>query len=140
MTPADVVLAIGQAGRAAARGKEADSEFARGQLLSAYSIARHLSVEIEAYEPELNGFVSDVSGWAGELGGDGAIGAAAEQLRLAEDTTAIADATCVLLECLRADGSPAAAQLRLRVRKRLRALADREVELLAEVIEGGARS
>jgi hypothetical protein len=136
MTPADVVAAIGQAARAAARDDGASSEFARGQLLSAYSTSRHLSVELASYEAELQSFASDVGRWARDFDEAGPIAALAAVVEDAPDAQALGDATCVLLERLRADGSEAANDLRARIHARLRRLADREVELLADVIEG----
>jgi hypothetical protein len=138
LTPAEVVTAIGRTARESARGTERSSDYARGQLMSAYSISRHLAVEIDVYAPELNAFAADVAAWAADFGPSDPIGAVAEQLRSARDASEIADALCLLLERLRADGSEPAAQLRTRVRGRLRRLADREVDLLAEVIEPAA--
>src|SRR4051812_41362354 len=136
MTPSEVVLAVGKAARAATRGNEGDSEFARGQLLSAYSISRHLSIEIESYGPELRAFAADLSAWAREFGDGDPIRALGGQLDDAGHTAELAEATCRLLERLRTDQTEAAADLRAKVRSRLRRLADREVELLAAAIEG----
>lgn len=136
MTPADVVRAVGQAARAAARGQDADSDFARGQLLSAYSISRHLAVEIESYGPELRAFAADVAGWTRDFGESDPIGALGTQVERAKGVSELGVATCLLLERLRVSDSEAAADLRDRVRARLRRLADREVDLLAAVIEG----
>jgi hypothetical protein len=128
LTPADVVTAIGRAARDAARGDGVTSAYARGQLLSAYSSARHVRVEIDAYPAELRAFAADVAaaveprapGLAAELTGDA--GAAR-----------VAALTCEALERLRAHGDDAAVR---RIQERLRRLADREVELLADAIEG----
>ena len=46
---------------------------------------------------------------------------------------------CELLDQLREDSSPRARELHAAVRSELVKLTDREVELLADVIEGGAR-
>ena len=135
LTPAEVVAAIGRAAREAARGEESSNDYGRGQLMSAYSISRHLAVEIEAYGPELRAFAAEVGTWARDFGPSDPIAPVAGALESALDANQIADAVCQLLERLRADGSERAADLRTRVRARLRELADREVELLADVIE-----
>ncbi len=124
LTPAEVVSAIGQAARDAARGDGVTSAYARGQLLSAYSSARHVTVEIDAYPAELRAFAADLAA---------VVESPAPELAAASGAAQLGALTCDALAQLRADGDDAAVR---RIHERLRRLADREVELLAQVIEG----
>ena len=128
LTPAEVVTAIGRAARDAARGDGATSAYARGQLLSAYSSARHVTVEIDAYPSELRAFSADVAAVVEPHAPGLAAGLAREG-----GAARVAELTCEALERLRTGGDDAAVR---RIQERLRRLADREVELLAEAIEG----
>ena len=126
LTPAEVVIAIGRAARDAARGNAEASEFSRGQLLSAYSCARHLAVEL--------GFGADVRACAADV--DAILrDANAGPLEVTDDGGRLGPLLCDALDRLRADTSLAASEARTQIQARLRALADREVELLAAVIE-----
>jgi hypothetical protein len=111
--------------------------------MSAYSASRHLAVEIESFEPELRSFAAAVAGRirakAGEMGNGDRLHALADGLDATSDARAVGDAVCELLDGLRTDGAAAAVELRTDVRSLLRQLADREVELLADVIEGPKR-
>lgn len=144
LTPAEVVGAIGRAARDAARSEEPASEFARGQLMSAYSASRHLGVELESFEPELRLFGQAVAACIrqrADAGGDGErMAALADRVEATSDARAVGDAVCELLDALRGDAGVAAGELRTEVRSLLRQLADREVDLLADVIEGPARA
>ncbi len=138
MTSAEVVTAIGRAAHAAARSEEPASEFSHGQLMSAYSVSRHLGVELAQFAPELRAFADDV---AAALRGGTSLNAGprleayAVELAQASDAHAIGNVVAAVLDDLRDDASPAAAALRARLRASLRGLADREVKLLADVIE-----
>lgn len=139
MTPAEVVSAIGQTARGAARSEERASEFSRGQLMSAYSASRHLGVELVGYPDELRRFTEEVGGLlarAAELPRDGRFAAAPDALLATSDAHEIGDIVSAWLDDLRGDPSPEAAAIRSGLQAALRRLADREVELLAEVIEG----
>jgi hypothetical protein len=131
LTPTQLVVAIGQTGRDAARHEEPANEFSRGQLLSAYSISRHLAVELNSFGPELRVFAGAVAAGIRARSKDQEI---ADRLEATTDPREIGDAVCELLDALRAD--PAAAEHRAEVRALLGDLADREVELLAAAIEG----
>ena len=122
LTPADVVIAIGRATRDAARSSEPASDFSRGQLMSAYSASRHLGVELVSFAPELRSFAQEL---AADL-------PALDRARSAHE---IGDLVAAALDDLRGDPSPHAAELRARLHTALRRLCDREVELLADVIE-----
>jgi len=52
MEPHELMLAVGRVLRAAARRDAVDHEFQRSQMLSAYSVARHLAAE-QAAAPDL---------------------------------------------------------------------------------------
>jgi hypothetical protein len=135
LTPADVVTAIGRAARDAARSDEPASEFSSGQLMSAYSASRHLGVELARFDTELASFAGAVAADLRDAGGE-RLAQRANHVAQARDAHAIGDLVAVTLDELRGDPAPVAAQLRGRLRSALRELADREVELLAEVIEG----
>jgi len=144
MTPAQVVTAIGRTTRDAARSEEPANEFSRGQLMSAYSASRHLGVELAQFAPVVRAFADEV---AAELRFERALPSAGDGLRAiaarlvqAPDAHAIGDAVAEALDELRDDRSAAAAALRARLHAALRRLSDREVELLAEVIEGAPKS
>jgi hypothetical protein len=128
LTPAEVVNALGRAARDAARTDGVSSAYARGQLLSAYSSARHVTVEMDAYPAELRAFAADVAAAVEPHAPDLAAGLGEEG-----GAAQVAALTCAALERLRTDGDDAAVR---RIQERLRRLADREVELLAEAIEG----
>lgn len=138
LTPAEVVAAVGSTARGIARGEETLSEYARGQLLSAYSCTRHIGVEIDRFDAEIRLFATDVCGWT--RGAAPAIrldvGPICAALQRTSDARAAGDLVSELLEGLRSDDSAVATELRCRIRSRLRRIAEREVELLAEVIEG----
>jgi hypothetical protein len=138
MTSTEMVTAIGRAVREAGRSREPASDFSRGQLMSVYSASRHLAVELAEYPAELRGFALVA---AGELRGAAALdrgeelAAIAAELEQTEDPQRIGDLLSAALAQLRGDPTAPAAELRGRLQTRLRRLADREVELLADVIE-----
>ena len=137
-TTSEMVTAVGRAARDAARADGAGSEFSRGQLMSAFSASRHLSVELARFPAELEAFAAAVTN---ELVGAEAVAcpseldAIARQLATASDAPRIGDLVAAGLDLLREDPAPAARRLRKSLRRRLRALSEREVDLLADVIE-----
>jgi hypothetical protein len=137
LTPAEMVAAIGEAARAAARADASLDDFQRSQLLSAYSGTRHLAVELESFPPALAAFCG---GLADRL--DAApreqlpeLAAVASELRVTADPRRAGEVVSALLNLLRAQPSPAAAALRTEVQAALRDLCDLEVELLADALE-----
>jgi hypothetical protein len=137
LSPAEVTTAIGATLRAAARGDAQASEFERDQLMSAYSATRHLAVELAAFEPELRSFTAQVTSQlqAGEVPGlQRDLDDLAGRLDGASGAPGVGDAICTLFELLDLAPSPAADALRSRVHVLLRALADREVDLLADAL------
>lgn len=143
MTSAEVVTAIGRAMREAGRGTASTSEFSRGQLMSAYSASRHLSVELADFPAELHDFSMLVAGelaGAADLAQGDRLLALGEQIRQTSAPGEVGNLVSAALDVLSQDASTDSATLRGRLQSALRALADREVELLAAVIEGPAPS
>jgi hypothetical protein len=139
MTTSEVVSAVGRAARDAARSGGEDGEFARGQLMSAYSASRHLSVELSRFPAELETFaasVADALARAREVSHADNLTAIAAELNQASEAPQIGNLVAAALEFVRDDPAPAAVKLRASLHQALRALSDREVELLADTIEG----
>lgn len=138
MTAAEVTAAIGATARDVARGEEPLGQFARGQLMSAYSASRHLAVELSSFGPELERFsaaAADSVRTAAEQAPDGELlRRLAGRLQDASDPRLLGGAVCELLDVLRTTRSPTVG-LRGEVHVLLRELCDREVELLADAIE-----
>jgi hypothetical protein len=138
MTTSEVVSAIGRAARDAARPGGEHSEFSRGQLMSAFSASRHVSVELSEFPVELEAFAESVAGelaQARRLSCTDELAAIAVQLTNATDAPRIGNFVAAALELVRDDPAPAAVSLRASLLRALRGLSDREVELLAEAIE-----
>lgn len=142
LRPAEMVTAIGRAARAAGRAEGEPTEFERGQLMSAYSATRHLAVELDHFGSERERLRAEVAAAvaaaAARLAADDPARAwLAGVLRPAADERTLGEDLCVLLaECRERSGEPWAT-LHGIVRTQLRALCDREVSLLTEVIEAG---
>lgn len=118
----EVILAIGGVLKAAA-SEEAGDEYRRGQVLSAYSISRHLAAE-ETAAPELRAwFADELERILGERAGGG---------WAAADPAELGERLCLALAELRgatdADSQRTAAALRAALRQ----LCDREVAALAD--------
>lgn len=139
LTPAELGTAMGRAARDAARNADPGSPFVRAQLLSVYSASRHLGVELSDFEPALLAFTGTVAqaARAGVAGADSELQALAAELGETRDPRRAGDLVCRLLDRVRSDASTAGVELRAAVRAALVTLVDREVELLAAVIEGG---
>jgi hypothetical protein len=134
LTPSQMVAAIGLAARAAARTDDGLDEFDRGQLMSAYSASRHLSIEIASFGAELSSCCRSIAD-AAQRSGDDELRGFVSRLREAHDPQAAGDAIAELLEACRAQ--PELSSLRDEVHGALRALCDAEVALLADGIEAG---
>jgi hypothetical protein len=137
LTPSEIVTAIGATVRGAARSDGQTSDFERDQLMSAYSATRHLAVELAAFEPEFRSFTATVAGLLHDVADPelhAELAPSAGALDVATDPGAVGAAVCEVMETLRARGSAAAEQLRTEVHVHLRALADREVYLLADAL------
>jgi hypothetical protein len=139
MTTSQVVTAIGRAAREAARGDGPASEFSRGQLMSAFSASRHLAVELAEFPAELHEFASRVAHEIQQtqfVSRADELAALSNDLEKAADAARVGDLVSATLDLLREDSAPVAKALRANLHRALRALSDREVDLLAEVIEG----
>jgi hypothetical protein len=136
LTPAEVVRAIGVTARNAARSGDPASEFDRDQLMSAYSATRHLAVELASYGPVWREFTGALASQlrSASVEPDGELARVCGAPGDVPDVAAVGTAVCELLARLDADGSAAAHALRTRLRRLLRELADREVDLLAEAL------
>jgi hypothetical protein len=137
LPPAEIVTAIGATLRRAARTEGAASDFDRDQLMSAFSATRHLAVELASFEPEFRRFKEAVAEQiratnAPAIGDQ--LGPIADRLKAAPDGAAAGGVLCELFELLRQDGSEPARALRSQIHVHLRALADREVDLLADAL------
>jgi hypothetical protein len=134
LTAAEVVTAIGSTLQTAARSDDRTSDFGRDQLMSAYSATRHLAVELSSYEPELHEFTAAVArsvhaAEIPELRDD--LAAVAARLDASPDARALGGEISDLLQALRERRSEETEALRAEIHVHLRALADREVDLLA---------
>ena len=125
LKPHEIVQALGRVLRSAADSGGPADEYQRSQLLSAYSIARHLAAEEAARAELLEWFRGEV---LAVLDGDEqAVAAARERIRGARDGAEVGEALVDLLaELPRND-----AGLRRRLRALFVEMADREVEALA---------
>jgi hypothetical protein len=139
MTTSQVVGGVGRAAREAARGDDPASEFSRGQLLSAFSATRHVAVELAQFPSELHRFAGRVADELEAYADRGELNRLAAALRDTGEAAAIGDLLARALDILRSDGAPAAGALRACLHSDLRGLCRREVELLAEAIEGPAQ-
>jgi hypothetical protein len=131
MRPDEVILAIGRVLRMAADSAGPSDDYRRSQLLSGYSIARHLAAE-EAARAELFIWFRGELISALEDGGPLVL-EGRERIGAARDGAELGDALVELLERLgRGEDDE-------RVRKRLRLvfveMADREVEALARAAQ-----
>jgi hypothetical protein len=134
LTPTEIVSAIGKTARAAATSEEQGSDFDRDQLMSAYSATRHLAVEMKSFADPLGKFAT---GLADLIEADSPplpavkLAVLADRPRECITGEEVGDAVAILVESLVAAGEPGAALL-ADVHRRLRDLADLEVELLAD--------
>jgi len=122
----ELIVGMGRTMRAAA-GDGADDDWARGQLLSAYSISRLLAAEVDG-EAELLAWLKGALG-AALAAADGAeAAAAAARIEAAADAGAVGDALVELLATLRERPDP---PLRARLHAVLREMTARELATLA---------
>ena len=134
----DLIAGMGRTMRAAADGEGPVDDYARGQLLSAYSISRLLAAEVRAQDELLAWLRAELLAALAEAeGGDKRSGAtAAERIQAAADGAAVGAALVDLLVELRTDPDP---QLRQRLQAILREMATRELAALAAGPERTAR-
>lgn len=132
-----LIAGIGATARTAAGATGPPDDYARGQLLSAYSVSRLLAAEVSgeaALLAWLRGELLDALATAPD---DSAATAAATQIEAATDGNEIGGALVDLLADLRArDEEP---ELRTRIHAILREMAERELAALAARPEGSSR-
>lgn len=126
--PSEVTLGLGRVMRAAAAEGAASDPYARGQLMSGYSVARHLAVEQSEGPKLLDWMRAQLQ--AALAAGSEVPHAAIEAIRAARAPDEMGEAVSRLLADLRA-GAPDADAMLGRVQRVLREMADREVAALA---------
>ena len=137
-TPSEVVTAVGKAAMNAARATSTDDDFARGQLLSAASTTRHLAVELDWFPAVLRLFAAKVREVVTPLFTPGEAGSsAAAALATADGFAEVGEHVSVVLVALRARDDAEATAARRELRHLMHELTEREVSLLAGVIESG---
>jgi hypothetical protein len=134
----EVVIAVGLAARRAASSRDTVNEFERGQLLSAYSLTRHLAVELEHYPAALDAFTSSLASELREPGRDWGTGNmlsdAADAIEACRDAACLGAVVAELLAELREREDGGARHVQELLHRRLGELAQTEVELLADHI------
>lgn len=125
-----LIAGIGAVGRAAATASGPPDEYARGQLLSAYSVSRLLAAEVSAEA----GLLAWLRGELLEALGDHP---AAARVEAAADAVEIGGILVDLLGELRQSGEDP--ELRARIHTILRAMTERELVALAARPEGAKR-
>jgi hypothetical protein len=136
VNPPDVVLAIGRVLHEAADDSRPQDDYRRSQLLSAYSVARHLAAEQSSIPQLRSWFQSEVQEIAGAGRADDELSAlsrrAAGALATSDDSAEAGAVVCDLLVQLRQRRDPGARSMRMRIQRLLRELTDREVAALAD--------
>jgi hypothetical protein len=145
-----LIAGIGATARAAATADGPPDEYARGQLLSAYSVSRLLAAEVSAETALLAWLRAELLAALAEHPDDAAANAAAPRIETAADAGEIGAALVDLLADLRTRPpervrsspdyvrqSANAPSLRARIHSILREMADRELAALAARPERG---
>jgi hypothetical protein len=128
-----LIAGIGATARTAATATGPADDYARGQLLSAYSVSRLLAAEVRAEATLLAWLRGELLEALATAPDDPAAVAAATRIEAAPDAIEIGGALVDLLADLRArpDGSDPAPDLRGRIHAILREMAERELVALA---------
>jgi thioredoxin-like negative regulator of GroEL len=132
-----LIAGIGAAGRAAASASGPPDEYARGQLLSAYSVSRLLAAEVSAEASMLAWLRGELTGALASYPDDPDAAAALPAIEDATDSAAIGDALVTLLAKLRARDDDS--ELRRQLHSILREMTHRELLALAARPEGAKR-
>lgn len=136
LTPSQVMLAVGAVLKSAASTPGHD-DFSRSQLLSAYSVSRHLAAEQEAAAPLRRWFLAELDHLL-ERAGEPASRYTA-RVRECQENEEIGEIVSELLGELRStEASPQVRGLSAELRRVLRELCNREVAALAD--PGSART
>jgi hypothetical protein len=121
MSASEVIQAVGGVLKSAA-GQDGEDAYRRGQLLSAYSVCRHLAAE-ESARPELRSWFED------EL--EPILAARGEEWPRGAEPTEVGERLSTLMAALRAAGDAESRQTATALRGVLRDLSDREIDALA---------
>ncbi len=124
----ELIAGMGKTMRAAAADRGPADEYARGQLLSAFSISRLLASEVRA-QAGLLAWLRAALDESLATSADPAAQQARERIAAAADASAVGDALVDLLAELRRDGREP--ELRARIHAVLRDMASRELAALA---------
>lgn len=123
----ELIAGMGTTMRAAAAAEGPADEYARGQLLSAFSVSRLLAAEVRATPGLLAWLKGELDAALAASGSDHAI--SREQIAQAADGNEVGDALVDLLAELRREGRDP--ELRHRLHAVLREMAARELAALA---------
>lgn len=134
----DLIIAMGRTMRAAVDAEGRVDDYARGQLLSAYSISRLLAAEVRAEAELLAWLRAELLAALAEAdrGNERVAATAAERIEAAADGAGVGAALVDLLVELRADPDQ---DLSRRLHAILREMATRELAALAARPERSAR-
>jgi len=124
-----LIAGIGATARNAAGASGPPDDYARGQLLSAYSVSRLLAAEVSAEAALLAWLRGELLAALSGAPEDPAAAAAAGRIESATDAGAVGEALVDLLAELRGRGEESA--LRTRIHAILREMARRELAALA---------
>jgi hypothetical protein len=130
LAPSEMVIAVGRVLKEEADAEGERDGYRRGQLLSGYSVARHLAAE-QAGAAELRGWFRARVANALEEGDGERFGVRAARLRSSDDAAEIGDLLCGVLADLRAGGETDA-DTRRRIQAICRELTDREIAVLSD--------
>jgi hypothetical protein len=133
----ELIAGMGTTMRAAAAASGPADDYARGQLLSAFSISRLLAAEVRGSAGLLVWLRGELDE-ALAASADPAAAAARERIAAAPDAATVGDALVDLLADLRGDGREP--ELRARIHTVLREMASRELAALAARPEGAKGS
>jgi len=136
LSPSQTTLAIGRVlKQAAATASDPSDDYQRAQLLSAYSMTRHLAAEQADGGKLLAWFRSEMTTLLEAAETDGKcldLTHRRDEIAKSRDEAELGALVSELLSYLQRSGSDVAVELRVGVRRLLRDLCDREVKVLGE--------
>jgi hypothetical protein len=131
----EITLAVGRVLKEAASATDLRDDYQRAQLLSAYSITRHLAAEQAAGDELIRWFRREVAAELERASGEdrslAELEGQAAAIGAGRDGAELGERISELLAILRRSGSPEAGRLTGRVRHLLHDLCDREVAALS---------
>lgn len=136
LTPSDMMLAVGRVLKETAGAGGPADEWRRGQLLSAYSVSRHLAAEVDAANELRSWFRASAAEIIRDGGLDGSLAGAVEaegtRIAASDSNSEIGESMCAVMRELREAGTPEAEAVAGNLRGLMREMCDREVLALAE--------